>query len=138
MFYENLNNEAGGEFASEDRDLLKIATQIDCLFGRSKHGGPLFMAMSRVYPDLAAFIRDKRNRHDVSWLSRKLTNAEGKLFIDCLMPEVSDSGIPCLPFHDGFSVPESTGERVRSLCQRLTSEQLGFAPKFGIKNHAVC
>lgn len=132
-FYEQLNKEAGGEYSGADRDLLKIAVQIDCLFGKERFGNSaLFRAMGRRYPDLAAFIRDKRNRHDVTWLSKKLTSVEGKLFIDVLLPAIVDLGIPCLPNHDALIVPESVAKQVQSLCVQLATERLGFAPRMKI------
>ena len=141
-FYERLNDESGGEFSENDRDLLKIATQIECVFGklggRSGFGkGKRFLAMSRLYPDLSRFIMHKRRNHDVKWLSRKLTNAEGSLFIDCLLPHIVNAGIPCLPIHDGLVVPESAAEQVRSWCCELAQERFGFGPKFKVSYSIV-
>ncbi|MBL8819689.1 MAG: hypothetical protein JNL58_26930 [Planctomyces sp.] len=141
-FYERLNEESGSEFSETDRDLLKIATQIECVFGkrggRSGFGtGKLFLAMSRLYPDLARSVLYKRRNHDVSWLSRKLTNAEGSLFIDFLLPNIVNASVPCLPIHDGLVVPVSAAEMVRTLCCRLAKERLGFEPMFRIKYGAV-
>ena len=136
-FYERLNEESGGEFSANDRDLLKVATQIECVFGklggRSGFGkGKRFLAMSRLYPDLSRFIMHKRRNHDVKWLSRKLTNAEGSLFIDCLLQHIVNSGIPCLPIHDGLVVPESAAEQVRIWCCELAKKRLGFEPNFKV------
>jgi len=135
IFYEQLNEEAGGEYSKDDRDLLKIAVQIDCLFGKERFGHTkLFKAMGSLYPDLAAFIRDKRNRHDGTWLSKKLTNAEGKLFIDIMLPAVVSLGIPCMTIHDALIVPESVAMQVQSLCLHLATERLGFTPRMKISS----
>ncbi len=78
-FYERLNEAIGRIYT--DPSELKVAVQKDCLFGKEKFGRTqLFSAMASLYPDLARFIMHKRRNHDVKWLSRKLTKAEGALF----------------------------------------------------------
>ena len=132
-FYEEVDREAGGSYSDEDRGLLKIAIQIDCLFGKECFGdSENFKAMSRRYPELAALIMYRRKNHDVSWLSRKLTNAEGTLVIDCLLPHIVARGIPCLTMHDAVLVPESVAELVRTMCEQLTMERLGIPARFKV------
>jgi hypothetical protein len=132
-FYEQLDEEAGRKYSKDDRDLLKIAVQIDCLFGKEKFGmSDNFKAMSRRYPDLAAFIMHKRKRHDVTWLSKKLTNAEGKLFIDGLLPSIVDCGIPCMTMHDALLVPVSVADQVKEQCFQMTMDRIGVKARFKV------
>ena len=130
-FYERLNEEVGRIY--KDPSELKVAVQKGCLFGKERFGCTLlFKAMMRLYPDLARFILYKRRNHDVRWLSDLLTNKEGSLFIDCLLPQIVKAGIPALPIHDAFCVPRSVAEQVARMCCELAQERLGFEPKFKV------
>jgi hypothetical protein len=135
-FYERLNEAIGSVYQAPSE--LKVAVQKDCLFGKERFGRTqLFSAMSRLYPDLARFIMHKRRNHNVRWLSDLLTNKEGSLFIDCFLPQIVTAGIPALPIHDAFCVPESAAEQVRIWCCELARERLGFEPKFKVSYSAV-
>ena len=135
-FYERLNEEVGRIY--KDPSELKVAVQKDCLFGKKDFGRTrLFSTMMSLYPDLGRFIMHKRRNHNVKWLSDLLTNKEGSLFIDCLLPEIVKAGVPALPIHDAFCVPESAAELVRILCCELAKQRLGFEPKFKVSYSVV-
>ena len=129
LFYQKLNEASGTTFS--DSQSLKATVQKDCLFGKQDFGKtPLFIAMQKLYPDLARFIRHKRRHHDVSWLSDLLTNAEGSFFIDLLLPFVVGSNVPALTIHDAVIVPASKASQVASWCSDLAVQHFGWCPKF--------
>jgi hypothetical protein len=135
-FYSRLNEASGSEYT--DLGELKIAVQRDCLFGRKDFGkSRLFLVMMDIYPDLAKFILDRRNRHTVTWMSNLLTNAEGAFFIDCLLPYVVKAGIPALPIHDCLCVPASVAAQVRDWCCKLAKERFGFEPHFKLQTFGM-
>lgn len=128
-FYQKLNQATGNVFT--DTQSLKAAVNKDCLFGKRDFGKtPLFIAMERLYPDLARFIRHKRRHHDVSWLSDVLTNAEGSFFLDLLLPFVVNAGTPALTIHDALLIPASRAKEVSIWCSDLAVQHFGFSPRF--------
>ncbi len=129
LFYQKLNQATGNAFT--DTQELKAAVQKDCLFGKRDFGKTsLFIAMQKLFPDLARFIRYQRLHHDVSWLSDLLTNAEGSFFLDLLLPFVVKAGTPALTIHDALLIPASKAKQVAGYCNQLATEHFGFSPKF--------
>lgn len=120
----------------KDRQALKVAAQIQCLFGDSGFGQqPLFGALHSRYPTLAAFIRGVRCRAGSGQTARKLskllTEAEGSFFIDTLLPELTSIGIPALPLHDAVIVPVTVAEEVRIIAEAAI-RKIGIPGRFSV------
>jgi len=128
-FYRKLGEASGSVFT--DSQSLKAAVNKDCLFGKRDFGKtPLFIALQKLFPDLARLIRHRRSRHSVSYLSDVLTNAESAFFVDLLLPYIVNAGTPALTIHDAVIVPASKASQVAGYCNQLAEAHFGFVPRF--------
>lgn len=129
--------EAGcsAEDISERLKGVKVEFQRQCLFGRDMRpeSTPLLQEMKRLYPALARLVGYLRQREGVTGLSHMLTRAEGKLFVDTIIPALYALGIPVDGAHDGLGVPEDRADEVRRIVERIAYRQLGFVPGISIK-----
>lgn len=134
-FYTELNAACATPYAS--RDLVKPEVQKQCLFWKvwahmDEKSRPLWFALRRRFPRLAAFINRMRSTMNGTYFSEFLTRRESAFFVDHMLPLVHGMGIPVLTIHDCLLVPSSVAQKVLSLCQREAEAFFGFVPKFGV------
>ena len=122
-----------------DRRKLKVAVQVQCLFGQDGFGKqPLWGALSTRYPTLARYVAAVRlgkghvlRQDGARELSRLLTTAEGAFFIDRLLADLASKGIPALPIHDAVIVPAPVAETVRAYAEAAI-RKLGIPGRFHV------
>ena len=138
-FYERLAAAAAPEYQYECRGELKQSVNKHCLFAWWRAGEesftchPLWHALSREYPELAALIRSMRQRHyGPTVLARRLCEIESRLMIDRLLVMLGDAGVPVVPYHDGLMVPSSLAEKARRVCVAVGEQFFGFRPVFEV------
>ncbi len=124
------------EAISERLRGAKVEWQRQCLFSRDARHKPLLADLEQRHPAMAKLITRIRLSRGVSGLSAMLTRAEGKLFVDTIIPAVFAQGIPVIGIHDGLLVAVHHSEQAKQTSERLAYQQLGFVPGISIKQGA--
>ena len=115
---------------SVSRGQLKKEIQIHCLFNEWSKGftlHPLWRAFERLYPMAAKrVIYWRKLPFGATRLSRFLSEQEGLLFVEHVIPELMRRGIPVVSNHDGVLVPESRQAEVKAIVEHFAELQFGF------------
>lgn len=115
-----------------DSGKLKVEIQTHALFNRWNQGftlHPLWQAFQQLYPKAARRVLYwRRQAYGARRLSQWLSNQEGLLFLEHVIPELERRGIPVISNHDGVLVPESRVEEAKAIIEQYATLQFGFKP----------
>jgi len=76
------------------------------------------------FPKTHAFVwQEKAGNYKA--FARQLQNLEAKLFLDGILGEMKQRGIPALTAHDSIAVPESKSEQALEISRRILGELAG-------------
>jgi hypothetical protein len=76
------------------------------------------------FPTTHAYIWQEKRR-DYKAFARQLQNYEARLFLDGILAEMEQRGIPALTAHDSIAVPESQGELALQISRDVLAELAG-------------
>ncbi len=112
----------------------KVEVMKQCLFLNNNDAlPPLRQQLRSRFPRFDAFIAGLRADHTPTGLSHILTEAEGRIFIDKMIPAIARLGVKPNSNHDGIIVPVSSAEVVWNLMVNMLADYLGFAPRLNAK-----
>jgi hypothetical protein len=130
--YGKVCSEAGGKFATMERDEQKRQFQIHCFFDKKERFGlsPVFKASARLYPEAAEYLRSVRGMEfGAAFLSARFSRIEARFFIDLVTPALVKNGMPPSNVHDAVKVAESEQEESLKTMNRLAVDYFGFLPR---------
>lgn len=124
----------------DEKTSEKVEFQRQCLFWRDNRpeSNPLrIRVLQSRHPALFNLIQRYRLRNSATSLSHHLTQVEGEIMVQALLPELIRRGIPMLSNHDGCIVPFDCADEVRDILAAIAKQRLGFAPLIAIKGNDI-
>ena len=77
----------------------------------------------------------KRKLHDYTSFSRQLQNQEAKLFINGIMAEMMQQGIPVLTVHDSISVPARYEQQALEISRKILGQTMSGKARMKISHY---
>jgi hypothetical protein len=130
--YVKVCSEAGGKFATMQRDEQKRQFQIHCFFDKKGRFGLslMFKALCRLYPEAGEYLRSVRGmKFGAAFLSARFSRIEAGFFIDLVTPALVKNGMPPSNVHDAVKVAESEQEESLKIMNQLAIDYFGFLPR---------
>lgn len=91
---------------------------------RNKSALQVQQFVAEKFPKTHEFIwQNKEHNHKA--FARELQNLEAKLFLDGILSEMKQRGVPALSVHDSISVPESQSEEAVEICREMLRDLEG-------------
>lgn len=79
--------------------------------------------VAQRFPKTHAYVWNSKDR-DYKAFARQLQNIEAKLFVEGILAEMKQNGVPALTAHDSVAVPETHYEQAVEACRKILGERL--------------
>lgn len=79
--------------------------------------------VAQQFPKTHAYVWHSKER-DYTTFARQLQNIEAKLFVEGILAEMKQNGVPALTVHDSLAVPETHYEQAVDACRKILGENL--------------
>jgi hypothetical protein len=86
-------------------------------------------AMEKAFPGLPLWISEYARIYGPTALAIRMQRLESQVFIDCVLPQLQQFGIPVVPIHDSFLCRESDAGAVEAHLERALFEGTRLRPK---------
>jgi hypothetical protein len=90
--------------------------------------------VAEQFPKTHAYVW-KRKLHDYTSFSRQLQNQEAKLFINGIMAEMMQQGIPVLTVHDSISVPARYEQQALEISRKILGQTMSGKARMKISHY---
>jgi hypothetical protein len=90
--------------------------------------------VAQQFPKTHAYVWHSKE-HDYSAFACQLQNIEAKLFVEGMLAEMMQKGVPALTVHDSLSVPETHYGQAVEACRKILGEKLRGKGRIKATNH---